>query len=266
MHARFYAPDLAAAPSRAGAAPGPEPGDAAPRAIPVRLPPEEAGHLLRVLRLGAGAHVQVFDGRGHEYLARVESTARQQVLVTPLEPVSPAAEPSVPLTLAQALLKGDRMDGVVRDAAMLGVVAVRPIVSGRTEVPAAHRRRPGRAGRWERVAIASVKQCGRAVVPEVSAPVALDEYLAAEAAVCRIVLVEPRASLVLPQAFETRGHGPKPPSAALLIGPEGGWADGELRAAVEHGFRPLTLGPRTLRADAMPVAAISVLQFLWGDL
>jgi 16S rRNA (uracil1498-N3)-methyltransferase len=208
----------------------------------------------------------VFDGRGHEYLARVDSAARRQVLVTPLEPVPPAAEPSVPLTLAQALLKGDRMDNVVRDAAMLGVVAVRSIVSSRTETQAVQRHRACRAERWERVAIASVKQCGRAVVPEVSPPVALDRYLASETSACRIVLVEPRASVVPPHAFEVRGHEPKPPSAALLVGPEGGWTDQELGAAVERGFRPLTLGPRTLRADAAPLAAISVLQFLWGDL
>jgi 16S rRNA (uracil1498-N3)-methyltransferase len=248
MHARFFAPDLASG--------GPV----------VRLPPEEAEHLVRVLRLGVGAVVQVFDGRGREFLARVESTGRQEVVVTALDPVASAPEPAVALTLAQAVLKGDRMDDVVRDAAMLGVTAVQPIISERTEIQAAHRPRASRTERWHRVAVASVKQCGRAVVPEVRIPLRLDDYLRVEVAACRVLLVEPRAGGPAPRPFSVREPEATPASAALLIGPEGGWTDEEMRAAGRHNFQRLTLGSRTLRADATPVAAIAVLQFLWGDL
>ena len=99
----------------------------------VTLPREEAEHLNRVLRIGVGDTVAVFDGRGHEYLARVASAVRRDVRVQILSRIEPAAESGVGLTLAQAVLKGEKMDDVVRDAVMLGVAAVQPIVTTRTE-------------------------------------------------------------------------------------------------------------------------------------
>src|SRR5690348_8013864 len=112
MH-RFFAPAL-------------DPGDDS-----VDLPRDEAEHLTRVLRLGIGDTVAVFDGRGREFLARVAAVARRDVRVQLLSRVEPAAEPQVPLTLAQAVLKGEKMDEIVRDAVMLGVAAVQPIVTKR---------------------------------------------------------------------------------------------------------------------------------------
>src|SRR5215470_6415014 len=100
----------------------------------VALPRDEAEHLVRVLRLGVGDTVAVFDGRGHEWTARVTSVVRRDVRVQLIARIEPAAEPAVHLTLAQAVLKGDKMDDIVRDAVMLGVAAVQPLVTARTEV------------------------------------------------------------------------------------------------------------------------------------
>src|SRR4029077_14960966 len=93
----------------------------------VVLPKDEAEHLRRVLRVGVGDTVSVFDGRGHEYLARVASAIRRDVRLQLISRVEPAAEPSVPMTLVQAVLKADKMDEIVRDAVMLGVSAIQPI-------------------------------------------------------------------------------------------------------------------------------------------
>src|SRR6267378_6607113 len=134
MH-RFFAPSL-------------DPGDET-----VALPREEAEHLTRVLRLGAGDTVAVFDGRGHEVLARVASAVRRDVRVQLLSRVEPAAESRVGLTLAQAVLKADKMDDVIRDAVMLGVSAIQPIVTKRTEMTVALVR-DTRVERWRRVALA----------------------------------------------------------------------------------------------------------------
>ena len=101
----------------------------------VHLPDEEAQHLARVLRLKAGDEIAVFDGRGHEALARVASVMSRRVSVQIVEPRAAAPEPQVAVTLAQALLKSDKMDRVIRDAVMLGVSAVQPFVSRRTDVP-----------------------------------------------------------------------------------------------------------------------------------
>jgi len=244
---RFFAPSL-------------DPGDET-----VVLPREEAEHLTRVLRLGVGDTVAVFDGRGHEFVARVASTVRRDVRVQLVSRADPAAEAGVLLTLAQAVLKGDKMDDVIRDAVMLGVSAVQPIVTKRTETTVAALMKGARLDRWQRIALASVKQSRRAVLPEIRLPLALETFLDDPAAAMRLMLVEPGASGDA-ESLSAIQKDRAPADAALLVGPEGGWTELEWSSAAARGVRLVTLGRRTLRADAVPVAAVSVLQFLWGDL
>ena len=226
-----------------------------------RLSADEARHLSQVLRLGAGAEVAVFDGGGREFLGRVEQVARDGALVRLVAPRDPAPEPAVRVTLAQAALKGDRMDDVVRDATMMGVAAIEPLVSEHT---AAHLS-PGRAPeRWRRIAVASAKQCRRAVVPRVGDGMAFAEWIARDQSALRVMLVEPSASVEGHPASTLQGA--RPAEATILIGPEGGWSAREVEAAVAAGYVPVTLGRRTLRADAMAVVALGVVQYLWSDL
>jgi 16S rRNA (uracil1498-N3)-methyltransferase len=244
---RFFAPSF-------------DPGDEL-----VALPRDEADHLRRVLRLGVGDTVAIFDGRGHEFLARVASVVRRDVRVQPLSRVEPAAEPGVALTLAQAVLKGEKMDEVIRDAVMLGAAAIQPIVTTRTEQTIAALIKGSRLDRWRRVALASVKQSRRAIVPEVRTPLTLETLLDDPPAALRLMLVEPSASADV-EALSVLQHAPPPNDAMVFVGPEGGWTEPEWSAARARGIRLVTLGARTLRADAVPIAAISVLQFIWGDL
>src|SRR5829696_456428 len=160
----------------------------------VTLPREEGEHLTRVLRLGVGDTVSVFDGRGQEFLARIASAIRRDVRVQLLSRVEPAAEPPVALTLAQAVLKGDKMDEVIRDAVMLGAAAIQPIVTTRTETTVAALLNGARVDRWKRVALASAKQSGRAVLPEIRLPLTLETLLDEPATALRMMLVEPSAS------------------------------------------------------------------------
>jgi 16S rRNA (uracil1498-N3)-methyltransferase len=242
---RFFAPSL-------------DPGDDT-----VTLPREEAEHLTRVLRLGAGDTVAVFDGRGHEFVARVTSAVRRDVRVQIVSRAEPVAESRVALTLAQAVLKGDKMDEVIRDAVMLGVSAIQPIITKRSETTVAALLRGARLERWRRVALASVKQSRRAVLPEIRMPLALETALGEPAAALRVMLVEPAASADV-EPMSVLQQTAAPADATLFVGPEGGWAAEEWTSAAAHGVRLVTLGPRTLRADAVPIAAISILQFLWG--
>lgn len=238
------------------------------------LPRDEAEHLTRVLRLGVGDTVTVFDGRGHEFLAKITAAAKRQVRLQLLSRVEPAEEAAVAITLVQAVLKADKMDDVVRDAVMLGVAAIQPIVTRRTEMTVAALIRGARVERWQRVALASVKQSRRATLPEVRMPLTLETYLSDPPATLRLMLVEPEAfasarddsARVQPHRLSALQQQPRPDDAAVLVGPEGGWADEECATAQRQGVQLVTLGRRTLRADAVPVAAISVLQFLWGDL
>jgi 16S rRNA (uracil1498-N3)-methyltransferase len=247
MLPRFFVPDL---------------DPAGPRSA---LPADEARHLTRVLRLGAGDEIAVFDGRGHEFRARVADAVRDRVQVEILDAIAPAPEPRVPVTLVQAVLKGDGMDAVVRDATMMGVTAVAPIVTARTIG-----RRPalesGRAAeRWSRVAVSSAKQCRRATLPIIEPGRPLRDWLAQCGAGLKLILIEPSAtsggegSLRL---LETHA----PASLSLLVGPEGGWAPEERQLAEAAGCLPVSLGGITLRADAAPLAALAVVRFVLGDL
>ncbi len=227
---------------------------------PAVLPDGEAAHLTRVLRLGAGDTVAVFDGRGAEYLARVERAGRGGAVVRPYERVTSAREPAVALTVAPALLKGRKFDDVVRDATMVGAVAVQPLTTARTLPPTRD------AGRWSRIAVASAKQCRRAFVPEVRPPRSLDWLIDRDRSAVRLLLAEPGAADDGAAGLRALAREPRPASVTLAVGPEGGWSVDEVEAAVAAGFRVVTLGRLTFRADAVVACATAVLLYVWGDL
>jgi len=223
----------------------------------ILLPVDEAEHLKRVLRLSSGDRVRVFNGRGAEFEAVVDAADREGVRLIVGAPCVPAPEPRVAITLAQAVLKGDKMDDVVRDAVMMGVAAIRPIVTARSEISLASLTRGRRRERWERIAVSSAKQCGRAVVPSIAEPSQFNEDFPSPV----FILVEPNtlAGVALADLEPTiPGH------ATLMIGPEGGWTADELEIAAGLGTL-VTLGQRTLRADAMALVALSAMFARWGE-
>jgi 16S rRNA (uracil1498-N3)-methyltransferase len=243
---RFYAPEASAA------------GEL------ISLPAEEVEHLSRVLRLRAGAAMHVFDGRGREFEAVVESLTRTDARVRVGSPVASAPELPIALTLAQAILKGDKMDDIVRDAVMLGAVAIQPLLTSRAEISAAALGRGRRRERWQRIAIASVKQCDRAVVPMVHVPRSLADLLQTSRdgppTAPILMLVEPG---VAPQAVPVRDlEAVAPTQVTLLIGPEGGWSPQEVASAAPS-CRMVTMGGLTFRADAAPSIAIAALLAHW---
>jgi 16S rRNA (uracil1498-N3)-methyltransferase len=170
----------------------------------------------------------------------------------------------VAVTLAQALLKSDKMDRVIRDAVMLGVTAVQPIVSRRTDVPMKAVKHGGRQDRWDRTVISSVKQCGRAVVPPVHEAQELEQYLRATAGQTRLMFVEPGRGDQVADVASLEGQ--RPSEAIVLIGPEGGWDPQEIEDAAAAGAQLLSFGRRVLRADAAGAAVMSVLQYIWRDM
>jgi 16S rRNA (uracil1498-N3)-methyltransferase len=218
-----------------------------------------------VLRLKAGAPVRVFDGAGHEFDAVVESTSKHAAGVRLLSLHAAAPEPRILVTLAQAVLKGDKMDDVIRDAVMLGVAVIQPLLTMRSEVSVTALERGRRRQRWQRIAVVSAKQCGRAVVPEVLEPVTFDALCAMrgdEASDAALMLVEPDAA---PGASTLAAvERPAGWSALVVVGPEGGWSPQEISAATGK-LKPVTLRAPTLRADAMPVAALAALFARWGE-
>jgi 16S rRNA (uracil1498-N3)-methyltransferase len=229
----------------------------------VELPEEEAEHLVRVLRLGVGDQVDVFDGRGGLWRAEVVEAGKRSAAVRPVERATPARELGVRVSLVVSVLKGDKTDDVVRDAVMLGVSAIQPMVSQRTEISLATLARSRRIARWQRIAVASAKQCGRAVVPVIDEPRSLDQCLAEATDGVRVMCVEPSAALG--QVASVR-EVPKLRAAQVIIGPEGGWTVPEVAAAHDAGVILMSLGGRTLRADAVPIVALTALLTTWSEL
>jgi 16S rRNA (uracil1498-N3)-methyltransferase len=229
----------------------------------VELPEDEAEHLVRVLRLGVGDDVDVFDGRGKIWRAEIVQIGKKSATVRLLEPGIPAPELGLRLSLVVSILKGDKMDEVVRDAVMLGVADIRPVVSERSETSLAAMARGSRIARWQRIAVASAKQCGRAVVPVIHDAAPLDWYWTEKLEASRVMCIEPAAALGDVLSVQSI---PKSAAADVIIGPEGGWAVSEVAAAHDSGAILMSLGGRTLRADAVPIVALTALLTTWGEL
>jgi 16S rRNA (uracil1498-N3)-methyltransferase len=223
----------------------------------------ETRHLAAVLRLGPGDLVIAADGCGRDYTVRLEAvgeTARGTILGM----ATSLAEAPLAITLIQGIPKGDKMDVIVRATTELGVRRILPAIARRTVVRLESSRWRERARRWQRVAKEAAKQCGRAVVPEVATPRALEACLdAAGSAGLRLCLWEgpapPLAETL--DALETA-----PTTALVLIGPEGGLTPDEVTHAEARGWRMASLGPRILRTETAGPAAVAILQFRFGDL
>jgi 16S rRNA (uracil1498-N3)-methyltransferase len=244
------------------------PPDSFRRGQDVTLASEEAQHMRGVLRLGAGDEVFVFDGEGHEYRCRITSLRRDRAELSLIEEVEPASpESTLDLTLALALLKGEKFDLAVQKAAELGVMRVRPVMTKLSDIRLRDERdAEKRTQRWRRISIEAAKQSGRARVPRVDEPVSFDSLL--ENAVTNDeelhLLFAERGGQHIADAFA--GPDAKPQNVTALVGPEGGWASEEIEAARARGWRVITLGGRILRAETAAIIIPALLQHLFGDL
>lgn len=239
----------------------------------VRLAADEARHLRDVLRLQPGDDVYVFDGVGKEFHCRVERSKRDAAELKVVSPAAPARpESPLRLTLAVALLKGEKFDLVVQKATELGVSCVMPVVTKHADIRLRDASDAAkRVVRWQRIALEASKQSGRAVVPDVTTPIVFESLIqtvrqesgSSEDASQRLMFSERDGESLL----EASGSIPrKPSSLTALIGSEGGWADEEIAFAREAGWTIVTLGGRTLRAETAAIAIAALLQHLCGDL
>ena len=226
----------------------------------IALPDTAAAHLLRVLRMSVGDACVLFNGDGHDYSATIVSVARKIAEVEVTAAHSIDNESPLRITLVQALARGEKMDWIIQKATELGVAAIQPIVSERTEVKLDGERADKRHAHWRAVAIAACEQCGRARLPLIAEPLELHRYLAnAESGALKLML-DPHAELT-PHTLALANTR----AIELVIGPEGGLS-GRDRAQLEAaGFQGLRLGPRVLRTETAGLAMIAALQVLAGD-
>ncbi|HEX8336750.1 MAG TPA: 16S rRNA (uracil(1498)-N(3))-methyltransferase [Pyrinomonadaceae bacterium] len=235
----------------------------------VTLSEEESRHLRDVLRLRAGDEAQVFDGGGREFACVVREVGGRREGATlevrgAVEPPSP--ESPLGLTLAVALLKGEKFDLVVQKATELGAARVVPVETKRADVRMRDERDAlKRVERWRRLALEAAKQSGRARVPAVEAAQAFDGLVARapRADEARVLFAEGGGA---PLSSLLTAAGGRPSNLTALVGPEGGWEDEEVARARAHGWAVVTLGGRTLRAETAAVTVCALLQHLYGDL
>jgi 16S rRNA (uracil1498-N3)-methyltransferase len=223
------------------------------------LPRGAADHLLRVLRLRPGAALTLFDGRGGEYAARLMGAERGAARVAVGEHSSIERESPLSVTLLQGLARGERMDLIVQKATELGVRAIVPLLTERSVVRLDAAQSRKRLAHWQAIAVGACEQCGRNLLPQIG-PLTEFSRVGELALAGARLLLEPHGLQTLPGALS--GH----TEVAMLIGPEGGLSDAEVEAALEADFVPCRLGPRVLRAETAPLAALAALQLLAGDL
>jgi len=223
------------------------------------LPEVAVAHLVRVLRLGPGDRVRLFNGDGHDYEAELEEASKRGAQARVLSRIAVDTESPLAITLAQGIARGEKMDLILQKATELGVVRVAPVVTERTEVKLDAERADKRAAHWRGVLASACEQSGRTKLPELSPPRSLGDFLAAESSALKLVL-DPTASIALAQLELQPAT-----SICLLVGPEGGLSERDLAAARAAGFQGLRLGPRILRTETAALAAISGLNALYGD-
>lgn len=220
----------------------------------VELEGDELHHAARVARVREGELVELIDGHGASATAVVRAVSKSSVALEISEAPLVSRESPVAIELAQALIQPEKFELVLQKACELGVARVTPVVSERIDTRP--ERVAGRFERWHRILVEATKQSGRARVPELSSPEPLASLLERDA---------PRV-LFDADAPETRTIVGAPDRLVLLVGPEGGWSEGETELARARGCEIRHLGPRRLRAETAAIAALVVAGSLWGDL
>ena len=215
-------------------------------------------HATQVLRLRAGDALVLFNGNGGEYAATLTAVHRREAQATIGELLPSRPRPLLPITLAQGVSRGERMDFTLQKAVELGVTAISPLITSRVQ-GTDERRLAARMAHWQGVVIAACEQCGRDDLPALRNPQHLDDFLTSEPGKGLSLLLDPEAARGL------SGITDRPNSVMLLIGPEGGLDEMERTRAKAVGFIPIRLGPRILRTETAALAAIATVQTQWGD-
>ena len=200
----------------------------------------------------------LFDGRGGEYLAHIQRIERERVVAELASWQDVKRESPLAVTLVQALQAGEKMDFTIQKAVELGVRDIVPVESRRSVLRLSGDRAAKRVAHWQGVAASACEQCGRNQVPLVAPLEKLENWLARPAEASLRLMLAPDADEALVDL---------PPASAvqLLIGAEGGLDPQEVLAAKQAGFRPVRMGPRVLRTETAGLAALAILQALWGD-
>ncbi|MDF3054685.1 MAG: rRNA ((1498)-N(3))-methyltransferase [Gammaproteobacteria bacterium] len=227
--------------------------------VPTILGADESGHLLRVLRFNINDQLKIFDGKGHEHLAKIVGIHKKQAVIIALAPLESLPESPLWVHLGQSVSRGDKMDYSLQKSVELGVQKITPLLTERAGVKLFGDRIEKKIAHWEKVIISACEQCGRSYLPTLMPLQSLSEWLIGCDEQMRLVLAPTAEGRLNNINFNDE-------RIALLIGPESGLSDQEIYLAQQSSFFPIQLGPRILRTETAGPTAIAALQCLWGDL
>lgn len=230
----------------------------------VRLSDDAFGHTIRVLRLGYGDEIILFNGRdSFQYIAKLTEVKKKHAEIIILKQEVINNESPVHLHLGQGISRGDRMDFTLQKSVELGVNKITPLFTERCGVKLSSDRLAKKQEQWQKIVISACEQSGRCIVPEVTLPISLSAWLAQQTNALKLNL-HPKAKhsiMTLPISDVQKEQ-----RIRLLIGPEGGLSDEEITQANTANFQDILLGPRILRTETAALTAITAIQCRFGDL
>ena len=218
-----------------------------------------AHHATRVLRLKRGDEVRLFNGEGGEYEVSIHRVDKNEVTVEIGRHHNVERESKLSVCLAQAITTGDKMDYTLQKAVELGVARIQPLQTNRAVVKLNQERAEKRLQHWRNVVVSACEQCGRNSVPIVAPIMAFEEWVASTDPATMRLMLSPYVEQSLRDCPAPTGE------VSLVIGPEGGLNQDEVAFARVKGFTSVRMGPRVLRTETAPLAALAAMQILWGD-
>ncbi|OGP89007.1 MAG: hypothetical protein A2156_05015 [Deltaproteobacteria bacterium RBG_16_48_10] len=224
---------------------------------------DEVKHIRKVLRLKRGDEVSIFDGSGKEYEGTIVEEGSFSVSIEVRNLFFSPAEPNLSITLAQSLLKGEKMDYLIQKATELGVKRIVPFISSRSIPLLEKAKRLGRHRRWEKIAIGASKQCGRGVLPQIDPPGDYPQILGSVPQDSLRLILWEKGGEKLREILKKKE---RENEIFFIVGPEGGLSQEEVEEAKRANFIPITLGERILRSETASLCLLSILQYEWGDM
>ena len=226
------------------------------------LPDSAAHHVRDVLRLRPGDAVTLLNGLGGEYQALIAVSTKKAVTVDVKGFAQRESEPPWPITVAQSLAAGDKMDWIVEKAVELGALTVQPLAASRSVLRLSPERAEKRLAHWRAIAVAACEQCGRNRIPNIAPIQGVHAWLAGMRVSAGLHLM---LSPVHAEKFSGLARPAPGTTITLLVGPEAGLTDDEEAAAQLAGFQPVLLGPRIMRTETAALAALAAIHSRWGD-